>query len=474
MVFNSVIFLVFFILFFQFYWLINNRLPVLCRNIFIILSSYLFYGWWDWRFLSLIFISSLSDYAIGLSLAHTQNKSGRKLLLILSLVINLGILGFFKYFNFFVSSLQELLQVFSLPVHIKTLSIILPVGISFYTFQTLSYTIDIFNRKIQPTRDTVSFFAFVSFFPQLVAGPIERAGHLLPQFFGKKEFSYNFCVQGLRLILWGLFKKIVIADNLGILADALFDTHQSVSGVTTLAGSLFFAFQIYADFSGYSDIAIGLSRMLGFDLMKNFKTPYFSPTFGEFWRRWHISLSTWFRDYLYIPLGGNRKSAFRNQLNIIVTFLLSGLWHGANITFLIWGGLHGIALILEKWLKGKWNRLFYAPLVFMVVTLLWIPFRAENYNHFIVLSKSIFQFGSYSITTLYQTISNFSNIRFVVLSLVLVGFLSIEYHLRSDDFNEWIQKKPGFTRFTLYYAIVLLILLLGNFNVKPYFIYFQF
>ena len=289
MVFNSVAFLIFFILFFQFYWLINNRFHIFYRNIFIIFSSYLFYGWWDWRFLSLIFISSLSDYIIGLNLARTQKKSGRKLLLVLSISVNLGILGFFKYFNFFVDSLQELLQAISLPVHIKSLNIILPVGISFYTFQTLSYTIDIFNRKIQPTRDIASFFAFVSFFPQLVAGPIERAGHLLPQFFGKKEFSYNSCVQGLRLILWGLFKKIVIADNFGTLVDALFDTHQSVTGITTLAGTLLFAFQIYADFSGYSDIAIGLSKMLGFDLMKNFKAPYFSPTFGEFWHRWHRS-----------------------------------------------------------------------------------------------------------------------------------------------------------------------------------------
>ena len=474
MVFNSVAFLIFFILFFQFYWLINNRFHIFYRNIFIIFSSYLFYGWWDWRFLSLIFISSLSDYIIGLNLARTQKKSGRKLLLVLSISVNLGILGFFKYFNFFVDSLQELLQAISLPVHIKSLNIILPVGISFYTFQTLSYTIDIFNRKIQPTRDIASFFAFVSFFPQLVAGPIERAGHLLPQFFGKKEFSYNSCVQGLRLILWGLFKKIVIADNFGTLVDALFDTHQSVTGITTLAGTLLFAFQIYADFSGYSDIAIGLSKMLGFDLMKNFKAPYFSPTFGEFWHRWHISLSSWFRDYLYFPLGGSRKSKFRIQLNIMVTFLLSGLWHGANITFLIWGGLHGTALLLEKWLKGKWNRLFYAPLVFMVVTLLWIPFRAENYNHFIVLSKSIFQFGSYTITSLCQTISNFSLIRFIILSIVLTGFLGVEYHFKTDDFNEWIQKKSRFTRFSFYYVLLILLLLLGNFSVKPYFIYFQF
>lgn len=474
MIFNSITFLVFFILFFQFYWLINNKLPLFYRNIFIILSSYLFYGWWDWRFLSLIFISSLSDYVIGLGLTHTQKISYRKLLLVLSIVINLGILGFFKYFNFFIGSLQELFRLFSLSVHTTTLKIILPVGISFYTFQTLSYTIDIYNRKIEPTRDMASFFAFVSFFPQLVAGPIERAGHLLPQFFGKKEFSYNFCVQGLRLILWGLFKKIVIADNFGILADSLFEIHNPITGLTTLAGSLFFAFQIYADFSGYSDIAIGLSRMLGFDLMKNFKTPYFSSTFGEFWNRWHISLSSWFRDYLYITLGGNRKKAFRVNLNIMVTFLLSGLWHGAHITFLIWGGLHGLALLLEKRLKGNFKKISYASLVFIVVTLLWIPFRAENFNHFTVLSKSLFQFNSYSVTSLCQVIGNFSVNRFILLIFVLTGFLGIEYQLKSDDFNEWVQKTSRFTRFTVYYVLIILLLLLGNFSVKPYFIYFQF
>ncbi len=474
MIFNSVTFLIFFILFFQFYWLINNKLPISYRNIFTILSSYLFYGWWDWRFLSLIIISSSADYFIGLGLARAQKKNGRKMLLILSIVVNLGILGFFKYFNFFIESLNEFMHFFSLSVDVNTLKIILPVGISFYTFQTLSYTIDIYKRKIEPTRNIFSFFAFVSFFPQLVAGPIERASHLLHQFDAKKAFSYNHCVIGLRLILWGLFKKIVIADNFGILVDTIFSSEHSISGITTIAGSLFFAFQIYADFSGYSDIAIGLSKMLGIDLMKNFKTPYFSASFGEFWHRWHISLSTWFRDYLYIPLGGNRGNKYRTNLNILVTFLLSGLWHGANITFLIWGGLHGLALLVEKQVRIKFNTLYFTPFVFILVTLFWIPFRAENFAHFIALSKSVFQFGSFSFASLCQIISDFSITRFFALLFVLAGFLWIEYSFRSDDFNEWILKKTRFTRFTIYYLILALILILGNFSVKPDFIYFQF
>ncbi len=473
MIFNSVTFLIFFILFFQFYWLINNKLPVTYRNLFTILSSYLFYGWWDWRFLGLIMISSSVDYLAGIGLMKTRSKSVKNILLIASIVVNLGILGFFKYFNFFIESLNEILKLFYISSGISTLRIILPVGISFYTFQTLSYTIDVYKQKIQPTKDILSFFAFVSFFPQLVAGPIERAGHLLSQFRVRKEFSYNMCTAGLRLILWGLFKKMVIADNFGILVDAIFKTGNPVSGLTTIAGSLFFAFQIYADFSGYSDMAIGLARVLGIELMKNFNTPYFSGSFGEFWHRWHISLSTWFRDYLYIPLGGNRGSRFRTDLNILVTFLLSGLWHGANITFLIWGTMHGFLLVAEKRLTN-FRKILFAPVVFIVVTFLWIPFRAENFHHFISLSKSLFQVASYSFGSLYLIIQNFSAIRFMALILVLLCFLTVEHNFKSDDYNEWIIKKPKPSRFIVYYILILTILLLGNFSVKPYFIYFQF
>lgn len=474
MIFNSATFLVFFFIFFPVYWFINKKSTLTYRNVFIIISSYIFYGWWDWRFLSLIFISSLTDFIIGFQLSKTSRRSTRKTLLISSIIINLGILGFFKYYNFFLGSLYDLLGIFSLPVSLKTLNIILPVGISFYTFQTLTYTIDIYNRKIEPTKNIIAFFAFVSFFPQLVAGPIERAGHLLNQFLQEKTFSYNDCVAGFRLILWGLFKKIVIADNFGLLADNIFSAGQPISGLSTILGALFFAFQIYADFSGYSDIAIGLAKTLGFDLMKNFNTPYFATSFRDFWRRWHISLSTWFRDYLYIPLGGSRRNNFRVSVNIMTTFLLSGLWHGANFTFLLWGGLHGTALILERRLKKNISRFLYAPFVFACVILFWLSFRSKNFAQFIDLSRSIISFGTYSLEKIQQIIIDFSTIRFLSLLVVFTCFLFIEYDLRSLDFNEWIVKKAKMVRLFFYYSLVLIILLLGNFDVKPYFIYFQF
>lgn len=356
----------------------------------------------------------------------------------------------------------------------NTLKIVLPVGISFYTFQTLSYTIDIYKRKINPTSDIFSFFAFVAFFPQLVAGPIERASRLLSQFQEKKIFSYEDNVNGLRLILWGLFKKIVIADNFGLLVDGIFDPSNPVSGITTFIGAVFFAIQIYADFSGYSDIAIGISKMLGISLMKNFKTPYFSASFSEYWRRWHISLSTWFRDYLYIPLGGSKGSKLFIYRNIFITFLLSGLWHGANITFLIWGGLHGIALIIEKHFNIKPNKYWYSPIVLFVVVLLYIPFRAENLEHLTVLTQSLFQIEFYTLEFLMEIILDFSSIRFLALLIIFTIFTVIECQLKSLDFSEWINSKSRYFRILLYYLLIITIILLGNFDVKPYFIYFQF
>ena len=348
MVFNSLTFLLFFVVFINLYWLISRKLSLQFRNIFILLSSYLFYGWWDWRFLGLIIISTGADYLIGMRIGKVKSVSTRKSLLALSIFINLGILGFFKYFNFFIDSLNELLLLFSAPISTGTLNIILPVGISFYTIQSMSYTIDIFRNKIQPTRDPFAFFAFVAFFPQLVAGPIERAGHLLPQFLKQHSFSYSRSVSGLQLVLWGLFKKIVIADNFGVLVEQLFDPAQPASAIATLAGGLFFTLQIYADFSGYSDIAIGIARMLGFDLMQNFRTPFFSASLQEFWQRWHISLIRWNRDYLYIPLGGSRVGFLRHKFNIFLTMFAAGVWHGANWTYTIWGAIHGLILAVES------------------------------------------------------------------------------------------------------------------------------
>lgn len=461
-------------MFFQLYWTLNNKASLRVRNFFVILASYLFYGWWDWRFLSLIVISSASDYLIGLSLGKEKPLLSKKILLALSVCINLGILGFFKYADFFVESFIDLAGLMGLHLSYNSLSIILPVGISFYTFQTMSYTIDIYRNKLKPTRDGLSFFAFVSFFPQLVAGPIERASHLLPQFFERKKFSYKLCVHGLRLILFGLFKKVVIADNFGLLADSLLNVGNTSNGLTTLLGIFFFAFQIYADFSGYSDMAIGLSKMLGFSLKRNFRIPYFSSSFKEFWSRWHISLSTWFRDYLYIPLGGNRKGMNRMLFNLCLTFLLSGLWHGAKLTFLIWGGLHGLLLALEKLTQIKQPGRIYPIIVFIAVVLLWLPFRAENTAHLTALVKSLVNLSSYNMDAVRGVIVDFSIYRFLLLTVVFLSYLGIETKLQQVDFHEWLIGKAFWVRYGLYYGLSLAILLLVNLNVKPNFIYFQF
>ena len=305
MFFNSLDFAVFLPIVFLLYWYVFNR-KIKLQNALIVAASYFFYGWWDWRFLSLIVFSSFVDYFVGIYLSKVNNERKRKLLLWTSILVNLGFLGFFKYFNFFTQSFADAFTILGTPIEASRLDIILPVGISFYTFQTLSYSIDVYKRDLEPTNNIIAFFAFVTFFPQLVAGPIERATSLLPQFYKKRSFDYSKAVDGLRQILWGLFKKVVIADNCARFANQIFNNSADYNGSTLVIGALFFTFQIYGDFSGYSDIAIGTSRLFGFNLKKNFSFPYFSRDIAEFWRRWHISLSTWFRDYLYIPLGGSR------------------------------------------------------------------------------------------------------------------------------------------------------------------------
>lgn len=474
MIFNSSTFLVFFILFFFLYWWINNKFGVRARNVFTIVASYIFYGWWDWRFLGLIIISSLGDYIIGLCLHKPSTIKTKRLLLLFSLLINLGLLGFFKYFNFFVDSFSQFFALFDIHLNPSTLNIILPVGISFYTFQTLSYTIDIYRKKIEPTRDIISFFAFVSFFPQLVAGPIERASNLLHQFHKKKSFDYPGQIAGLRLVLWGFFKKIVIADNFGMLADNIFAAEASLSGLTVFFGTLFFAVQIYADFSGYSDIAIGISRMLGFRLMTNFSTPYFAASFRKFWQRWHISLSSWFRDYVYFPLGGSKKGAYRTYINLFITFVLSGLWHGASITFILWGALHAIMLIIEKLFRPDRFRQLYYPFVLITVILLWLPFRASSLDQLQAFGLSLIQVNEYSFSQLHQYINDFSLIRFLALAGIFLFFMKMEYSMQLKDFNVWIAEKSKWVRWLIYYILLLSILFAGNFSVKPSFIYFQF
>ena len=393
MLFNSTAFLLFLPIVFILYWFVTNK-SLKLQNILIFVSSYLFYGWWDWRFLSLLAISSIIDYYASLRMEATDNPKIRKRWLWLSMCSNLGILGFFKYYNFFVNSWVEAWG--SLGYHIDpwTVQVILPVGISFYTFQTMSYTIDVYRRQLKATNDFIAFSAFISFFPQLVAGPIERATNLLPQMLQKRKFSYAQATDGLRLILWGMFKKVVIADTLAIATNRIFGGYENYSGGALILGVVYFAFQIYTDFSGYSDIARGCAKLFGFELMLNFNFPYFSRNIAEFWRRWHISLSTWFRDYLYIPLGGSRVSKPKAIRNVFIIFLVSGFWHGANWTFIIWGGIHAMLFIPSFIIgthrkhittiagEGKWlpSPIEFGQmlLTFCFATLAWVFFRAET------------------------------------------------------------------------------------------------
>ena len=371
----------------------------------------MFYGWWDYRFLSLIFLSTVVDYVIGLNIPKQDSEKNQKLLLWCSVLFNLSVLGFFKYYNFFVDSWIDLFN--SAGYEIKsvwTLNIILPVGISFYTFQTMSYTIDIYREKLEPTKDFISFAFFVSFFPQLVAGPIERASNLLPQILKKRQFNYNQAIQGLRLIIWGMFKKVVIADSLAQIVDNIFSNYQDLGGGVLWLGAIYFAFQIYCDFSGYSDIAIGTSKLFGFEIMSNFKFPYLSRNIGEFWRKWHISLSTWFRDYLYIPLGGSKEGKWKSLRNIFIIFLISGLWHGANWTFIFWGLFHSIlfipsfifktnrkyinSIIAENILFPKPKEFLQVGTTFLLVTIGWVFFRSQTIvDSFCYLNQMFFEFN---------------------------------------------------------------------------------
>jgi D-alanyl-lipoteichoic acid acyltransferase DltB (MBOAT superfamily) len=392
MLFNTLEFALFIPIVFLTFWLWANN-SVRRRNLFIILASYVFYGWWDWRFLSLIAFSSIVDYLVGISLAQTDSPRRRKALLLLSIVVNIGLLGFFKYFNFFIDNAALLIESIGFEAHRSTLQVILPVGISFYTFQTLSYTIDVYRRVLEPTRDWTAFFAFVSFFPQLVAGPIERARHLLPQFDVRSKFDVVLARDGLRQILWGLFKKAVIADNCALIVDHIFGQYETIPAAYLILGAVAFGFQIYGDFSGYSDMAIGTARLFGFDIMRNFAYPYFARDIAEFWRRWHISLTTWFRDYVYIPLGGSRVSKSATIRNTFIIFLVSGFWHGANWTFIVWGLLHAL-FFMPLLLAGK-NRKHLDPIdpnrmlpslsdafriliTFAIVSFAWIFFRAPD------------------------------------------------------------------------------------------------
>lgn len=482
MLFNSIDFAMFLPIIFILYWYVTNK-NLRSQNLLIVISSYIFYGWWDWRFLSLILFSTIVDYLIGISLSKQENQTKRKMLLWTSILVNLGFLGFFKYYNFFLDNFITAFSFFGTEINANSLNIILPVGISFYTFQTLSYTIDVYKRKLEPTKDFIAFTAFVSFFPQLVAGPIERATNLLPQFYKKRTFEYDKAVDGLRQILWGLFKKIVIADNCAQYANTIFNNSSEYSGSTLVLGAIFFTFQIYGDFSGYSDIAIGTSRLFGFNLKQNFAFPYFSRDIAEFWRRWHISLSTWFRDYLYIPLGGSRGGTWNKIRNVFIIFLVSGFWHGANWTFIVWGALNALYFLpvfitnnnrnnLNVVAKGKYlpsiKEFLLMLFTFGLTVFAWIFFRAENISHAInyiseIFSNTLFTYPAYHKDNSKKTI-------FILLFI----FIIIEWFGREGEFalanlgKTW--KRPY--RHILYYSITFLIYWFGG--KEQQFIYFQF
>jgi len=485
MLFNSLDFAIFLPIVFIVYWLTNKNLKL--QNFIIVVSSFLFYGWWDWRFLFLMVTSASVDFVVGILLSKQDDIKKRKGLLILSIFVNLGILAFFKYFNFFAENFVSVFSLLGTKFNPITLKIVLPVGISFYTFQALSYTIDVYNKKLEPTKNIISYFAFISFFPQLVAGPIERATNLLPQFYQKRIFDYKNSINGMRQILWGLFKKVVIADNCAELANQIFNNSQDYSGYSLLLGALFFSFQIYGDFSGYSDIAIGTARLFGFNLMRNFAYPYFSRDIAEFWRRWHISLSTWFRDYLYFPLGGSRGSIYKKIKNTFIIFVVSGFWHGANWTFIIWGALNAIYFLpLLIFNKNRTNleivaynkffpsfkEIFGIIITFSLTVFAWIFFRANNLEHAFSFISDMFS-GIIDKPLLFLT-KDFLR-PYILIFILMAFFIIMEWFGRKEQYaiekigNKWA--KP--LRWSFYAFIIFLIGFYMQTN-QTTFIYFQF
>ena len=481
MLFNSIDFAIFLPIVFSLYWFTNKSLRL--QNLLLIAAGYVFYGWWDWRFLFLLMFSTALDFSVGLALGTQQDDRKRKILLVTSIVINLGFLGFFKYYNFFADSFVDAFSFFGSEIRRSSLNVILPVGISFYTFQSLSYAMDTYRRKLEPTKDFIAFAAFVSFFPQLVAGPIERATHMLPQFLSRRTFDKAKAVDGLRQILWGLFKKIVIADNSAEYANLIFNNSDDYSGGTLVVGVLFFTFQIYADFSGYSDIALGTARLFGFELIRNFNFPYFSRDVGEFWRRWHISLSTWFRDYLYYPLGGSHGSTWMKIRNTFIVFIVSGFWHGANWTFIVWGALNAIYFLPLLLTNNNRNNLDVVAqdkslpslkelslmlLTFSLTVFAWIFFRANNIEHAISYVSEIFSPSLFTI----EEFEGWSGA--VKTVLLIIFFIIVEWRGRQHQFaiahsfqNSW---RP--IRWAYYMTIIFLIVFFQG--EQQGFIYFQF
>ena len=478
MLFNSISFAIFLPIVFIFYWFVARE-NLKLQNLLLLVSSYFFYACWDWRFLFLLVFSTFLDYYTGLRISGSDKPNFRKFWFWLSIVVNIGFLGFFKYYNFFILSFAEGISFLGLHINPWTLRVILPVGISFYTFHGLSYVIDVYNNKINAEKNFIDYSVFVSFFPLLVAGPIERATHLLPQIKEKRTFDYLKAVDGLKQILWGLFKKIVIADQCAEYANMIFNNSADYSGSTLVLGAIFFTFQIYGDFSGYSDIALGTARLFGIELLKNFAFPYFSRDIAEFWRRWHISLSTWFRDYLYIPLGGSKGGIWIKIRNTFVIFLVSGFWHGANWTFIVWGFLNALYIMplillnlnrvnLDIVAKGRIfpsiKEFLAMALTFILTVFAWIFFRSESLSAAFSFISNIFTYKLFTTPTILPKL----------LLLMILLFLLIEWVGREHQYAiaklgiMWNQK----LRWVMYYAIVFIIFYFAG--TKQQFIYFQF
>ena len=477
MLFNSLSYAIFLPLVFIIYWLLPHKY----RWILLFIASYYFYMSWNAKYVFLIFFTTFISYLAAILIEKYQHK--KKLILSLSIIICIGILVFFKYLNFFFEIINEILNLINIQNNKIILNILLPVGISFYTFQTLSYVIDVYRGNIKAEKHFGYYATFVSFFPQLVAGPIERPENLLPQLKKEKQFDYNNAILGLKIMAYGFFKKIVVADNLAFYVDKVYNNLPYYQGFSLLLAAIFFSIEIYCDFSGYSDIAKGSAYLLNIELMDNFKAPYFSTNIKEFWSKWHISLSSWFKDYIYIPLGGNRCSKIKHYSNLFITFLISGLWHGANITFVIWGGLNGLLQIFEDVFNIKKIKNVYSPLwfikviiTFTIMTLTWIFFRAQNINEAIYVFNNMFigidNFKNYIVSGLYSfdvtPLNLIIHLIIYLVPLTIIDCLSVKYNV-----IELINKKPTIVRYSLYFGLVILVLLL-HYVGEVNFIYFQF
>ena len=475
MLFNSINFLLFLPIVFAIYWYLNNRNFQL-QNIFLLLASYFFYAFWNWHFLFLLIFSTALDYFSGIKMHNAKSQIQKKIWFWLSISINLGFLGIFKYYNFFANSFAIALEKTGFQASLFTLEVILPVGISFYTFHGLSYVIDIYKNRIEPEHNIISYSLFVSYFPLLVAGPIERATHLLPQIKKDRTFNYNLAIQGVKQIIWGLFKKVVIADNCAFFVNQIFENSDSYSATELWIGMFLFSFQIYGDFSGYSDIALGTSKLFGIELLQNFNFPYFAKDIADFWRRWHISLSSWFKDYVYIPLGGSQGSKTFQIRNIFIIFLLSGFWHGANWTFVFWGLIHAILFIPLLIFKKNRNSLHnldynfksYLKIIstFILVSFAWIFFRAHTVLDAFSYIYSMFNFNDITFNYFYK---NSRYALLTILCLVSISFLIFIEWKNVVKSNKEIQLSK-----TIIFIILFLLFCMGNFRDQMSFIYFQF